>query len=74
MDYSDKIITMDNNQKYMVIEQVNYENEIYLYLVNNKDEKDAKFVKIENDKAVTIDPKLFETKILPLFLEKISKY
>ena len=74
MDYNDKIITMDDNQKYMVIEQVNYENGTYLYLVNNKDERDAKFVKVEDDKIIQIDPKLFETKILPLFLDKMSKY
>lgn len=73
MNYDDKTITMSNGKKYLTIEQVNYKNKIYLYLVNSEDDSDSVFVEIENDKLSQIDPILFEKEILPLFLDKLSK-
>lgn len=67
MNYDDKTITMSNGKKYLTIEQVNYKNKIYLYLVNSEDDSDSVFVEIENDKLSQIDPILFEKEILPLF-------
>lgn len=72
MDYSDKSLTMKDGREYIVIEQVNYENGIYLYLVNDADEKDTAFVEMKDGVAVQIDPKLFQEKIFPLFVEKFE--
>ena len=72
MDYSNKSITMDNGKKYIVIEQVNYEGGIYLYLVNDNDEKDTAFVEVKDGNAVQIDPTLFKDEIFPLFAEKLN--
>lgn len=72
MDYSDKVITMSSGEKYIVIEQVDYEGNTYLYLVNKEDDKDAMFVEIKDGKILKIDPELFENKILPLFMKKIQ--
>ena len=74
MNYNDKVITMDNGEKYIVIEQVDYNGKTYLYLINKEDNKDAIFVEIKNDNILKIDPKLFSQHILPLFLEKLSKF
>ena len=73
MDYTDKIITMDNGKKYIVIEQVNYDLKTYLYLVNRADEKDAMFVEISNGQILKINSELFEKTIVPLFVEKFQK-
>ena len=73
MNYTDKIITMDNGKKYIVIEQVNYDSKTYLYLVNRADEKDAMFVEISNGQILKINPELFEKTIFPLFVEKFQK-
>lgn len=73
MDYINKKITLDDNKKYLVIEQVTIDDKIYLYIVNEDDKNDTSFVEVENDSIKAIDPTLFQEKILPLFLEKLKK-
>ena len=46
MDLSNKAITMKNGKEYLVIEQVNFEGNEYVYLVNENDYKDAMFRKV----------------------------
>lgn len=70
MDYKNKKFTLDNGKVYVVVEQVVYENNIYLLIVNREDEKDCEYVEIKDDELLDIDQDLFEEKILPLFLEK----
>ena len=72
MDYSDKTITMNDGRVFIVIEQVEYENNTYLYLVNDDDDTDSVYLQIKDDKLLKIDPKLFEEKIFPLFYNKIN--
>ena len=72
MDYSDKVITFDNGNKYIVVEQVNYENGLYLYLLNKENNIDTMIVKADGDRILSINPELYESKILPLFLEKFN--
>ena len=38
MDYINKKITLENGKSYLVIEQVDYEGGIYLYIANPEDE------------------------------------
>jgi len=73
MNYIDKKITLDDNKKYLVIEQVTIDDKVYLYIVNEDDKNDTSFVEVENDSIKAIDPTLFQEKILPLFLEKLKK-
>lgn len=70
MDYKNKKFTLDNGKVYVVVEQVVYENNIYLLIANREDEKDCEYVEIKDDELLDIDQGLFEEKILPLFLEK----
>lgn len=73
MDYTDKKFTLDNGKIYIVIEQVDYDDKTYLYIVNREDEEDNKFVEIINDTLSSIDPDLFKDKLLPIFIEKLKK-
>lgn len=73
MDYTDKKFTLDNGKIYIVIEQVDYNDKTYLYIVNREDEEDNKFVEIINDTLSSIDPDLFKDKLLPIFIEKLKK-
>ncbi len=72
MNLDDKVLVL-NDKKYLVIEDVEYENKKYLYLVNDNDEKDTTFVELEGNNLYTIDPDLFLSKILPLFEKKFSE-
>ena len=73
MDYTDKKFTLDDNNTYIVVEQVDFENNTYLYIVNSMDEDDTKFVQIKDDDILDINPNLFNNKIFTLFVEKFSK-
>jgi hypothetical protein len=73
MDYTNKKITLGDGITYLVINQVNYNNSIYLYIVNKDNEDDTKFVEVKNDELLSIDPELFDTTIFPLFMEEFRK-
>ena len=76
MDLSNKAITMKNGKEYLIIEQVNFEGNAYVYLVNENDYKDAMFRKVipgENMQLEKIDSDLFEEVIYPLFAEKFAE-
>lgn len=71
MDYLNKKFTLEDGKTYLVIEQVYYEEGIYLYIVNPEDESDSRFVEIKDGNLLPIDANLFDKEIWPLFLEKI---
>lgn len=73
MDYINKKITLESNKDYLVVEQVNYDNNIYLFVVNPLNEDDTKFIKIKDNNLVPIDPNLFDQYIFPLFMDKLKK-
>ena len=74
IDLENKIITLENNQKYEVVESINHNNKLYVYLVNIDDEMDALFQEIyTTDNTIMtkdIDKDLFEKEILVKFTEK----
>lgn len=72
MDYTNKQIALEDNNTYVVIEQVEYNNSIYLYIANELDEDDTKFVEIKDNEIKKIDEQLFKSEILPLFVDKFS--
>lgn len=73
MDYINKKITLESNKDYLVVEQVNYDNNIYLFVVNPLNEDDTKFIEIKDNNLVPIDPNLFDQYIFPLFMDKLKK-
>ena len=72
MDYNDKCLTI-NGIEYIVIEQVNDNNHVYLYLVNDDKPSDTMFVEIKDNDVLTIESKLFQERIYPKFLDKFRK-
>ena len=72
MDYNDKCLTI-NGIEYIVIEQVNDNNHVYLYLVNDDKPSDTMFVEIKDNDVLTIESKLFQERIYTKFLDKFRK-
>ena len=73
MDYTDKTMTLENDKKFLVIEQVDHKDHTYLYLVNDENKADTMFVEVKDDGIFKIDPDLFETEIFPKFVEKFKE-
>lgn len=73
MDYKESKFTLEDGITYLVVEQVNYENGIYLYVANADNESDTKFVEIKDDRLIPIDPVLFDKVLFPLFMDKFRQ-
>ena len=73
MDYTNKVFDLDNGKSYLVIEQVDYDNKIYLYIVNSNNESDTKFVELIDGNLIPIESTLFDNTIFPLFMDKLKK-
>ena len=71
MDFSDKCLTI-NGKNYIVIEQVDYDNHTYLFLLNDNDELDSMFCEVNGKDVLLIEPELFKNKIFPLFIKKFT--
>ncbi len=69
MNYNDKSLTI-NGKNYIVIEQVDYDNHTYLFLLNDNDELDSMFCEVNGKDVLLIEPELFKNKIFPLFIKK----
>lgn len=78
INLDNKVLTLENDLNYEIIDYVIYENNVYVYLVNINDELDTMFKEIKNinNKFIIedIDNKLFEEIILKLFYEKFNSY
>lgn len=73
MDYTNKTLTLNDGIDYIVVEQVDFEDKTYLYIVNSEDEDDTSFIQINGGNILDINPELFREKIFPLFKEKFEK-
>lgn len=62
------ILTLSDNNKYIVVSKVNYENKNYYYLINENN-SDIKFCYEDNNELVELDDKELTTKLIPLFIE-----
>ena len=71
MDFSNKCLTV-NGKNYIVIEQIDYKNHTYLYLLNDNDELDSMFCEVKGKEVLMIDPELFKDKIFPMFIKKFA--
>ena len=75
-DLINKIFVLEDDNRYSIIETIDYENKTYAYLVNIEDELDSMFKEVvleDNEYSLNdINKELFSTKLLPLFIEKIS--
>ena len=63
------IITLDDNNEYVVVSKVNYENKIYYYLVDMNKHENIMFCYEDSEELVELNNKELTTKLMPLFLE-----
>lgn len=76
IEYQD-IITLSDENKYLVASKVDYNNSKYIYLVDINDNKNLKFAEIENDGVISeldvnIDAELINN-LVPLFYNNCKK-
>ena len=60
---------LDDDNEYLVISKVNYENKNYYYLLDKNDNVNFKFCYEDNEELVEVNDKELATKLLPLFVE-----
>ncbi len=66
------VLTLDDDNEYVVVSKVNYNGLIYYYLLDKNDNSNIKFCYEDsvNEELVEIDDKVLITKLLPLFLKE----
>lgn len=66
-------LTLDDDNEYVVVSKINYENKFYYYLVDMNNDGNFKFCYEDGEELVEfVDEKLAAT-LLPLFLEVSKK-
>ena len=63
------ILTLDDNNEYVVVSKISYEDKIYYYLVDKNKNENIKFCYEKEDNLVELNDKVLVTKLLPLFLD-----
>lgn len=63
------LLLLDDDNEYVVVSKVNYENKVYYYLIDKNNLTNVKFCYQDIDKLIELDDKVLTTKLLPLFLE-----
>lgn len=62
-------LTLDDNNEYVVVSKVNYENRNYYYLIDMNNPDNLMFCYEDNEDLVELKDKELTTRLLPLFLE-----
>jgi len=63
------ILTLSDDNRYVVISKAQYENKQYLYLIDINNNENMKFCYIDNYEIVESNNKELNTKLIPLFYE-----
>ncbi len=66
------ILTLDDDNDYMVISKAKYNNKNYYYLMDNNNSTNILFCYEDKDELVEIKDKDLTTKLLPLFFKEIQ--
>ena len=69
MDIRD-IVTLDNNNDYIISSKVNYKDITYYYLVNINNPQDLMFCYKKDDELIELNNKELVTELIPLFYEE----
>ena len=62
-------LILDDDNEYVVVSKVNYENKIYYYLVDMNKHENIMFCYEDSEELVELNNKELTTKLMPLFLE-----
>ena len=63
------VVVLDDNNEYIVISKINYENKNYYYLVDKNNSENLMFCYEDNEDLVELNDNNLITKLLPLFLQ-----
>ena len=69
-------IKLDDNNEYVVVSKIIYENNIYFYIVNINNNTEFKILRYnkENEKLSEFEDQELIKKLLPLLLEEAAKH
>ena len=62
-------LVLDDNNEYVVVSKVTYENKNYYYLLDKNNHTNVIFCYEDNEELVEVTDKNLTTKLLPLFYE-----
>ncbi len=68
------ILTLADNNEYVVISKVDYEGKTYYYLLDMNDNTKPLFCYADGDGVTKINDKKLVTKLLPLFADDAMKH
>ena len=63
------ILSLDDNNEYVVVSKINADDKNYFYLIDKNDNSNVKFCYQDNDELVELNDKELVTRLLPLFVE-----
>lgn len=66
------VLTLDDNNKYVVVSKVYYDRKDYLYLVDINNNTNLKFCYVDNEEIIESNDKDLNTKLVPLFFDKVK--
>ena len=67
------VLTLSDNNEYVVVSKTNYENIEYYYLIDKNNDANVKFCFLDNDELVELDDKELTTKLIPFFVKEMDK-
>lgn len=65
------VIKLDNNNEYVVVSIVTYEDSSYVYVMNLKDNKDFMFCRYDGDNLNEVKDGILMEKLLLLFTDEL---
>ncbi|MEG0799328.1 MAG: hypothetical protein RR228_02830 [Bacilli bacterium] len=66
-------LTLSDNNEYVICSKTKYNNEMYYYLVDIKDNKNIMICFQEKDELVEVSDQSLINSLVPLFLDEIKK-
>ncbi len=72
MDIGD-ILTLSDNNEYIIASKANYDYKIYLCLVDIKDNKNVKFCYLDNDEVVVVKKEKLSDVLVLKLLRNMTK-
>ena len=66
------VLTLDDNNKYVVVSKVYYDRKDYLYLVDINNNTNLKFCYVDNEEIIESNDKDLNPKLVPLFFDKVK--
>lgn len=65
-------LVLDDDNEYVVVSKVNYNNKEYYYILDKYNSNNYKFCYLENDELVEINDDELIKKLLPLLLNNVK--